>query len=383
MPKVLLKGLNTRRNKAGKWYVSIRATGTTLVKAFVGSNDDLKRYLGSPEFLAIYLAAMAKAKKGKREYPAGTLGAEVEWFETRDAWTNLAERTKADYRKARDFLERGFALSNLDLTGEDVIEARDRAAAEKYAKFSNDVIAYLSALFRESKDARRRPDNPAHGVKRLYKAGKDANRRWRPEEWAAVFAIVPPHLRAVTAIARHCGLRGQDIAVLTWDNYRDDSEMGKVLAFEPKKNGGKVGELTIGVPEALRSILDAMKAGDGVVQPASNAPICRNSLGKQYPSENAMRKAWQDFKQSDAFEVAFADPAASEEQRRATLSKARELTLHGLRVTFASELREDGFTDREVADMLGDLSESMGKRYARGAAMRKTSVRVHKKRAAG
>jgi predicted transcriptional regulator len=48
-------------------------------------------------------------------------------------------------------------------------------------------------------------------------------------------------------------------------------------------------------------------------------------------------------------------------------------------VTFASELRESGFSDREVADVLGDLSESMGKHYSRGAEMRKTSVRVFKR----
>jgi integrase len=237
---------------------------------------------------------------------------------------------------------------------------------ERYPKFSNDVVAYMSAVFRESKDARRRSDNPALGVKRLYKPGVDANRRWKDKEWEKAFALAPAHLRAPLAIARWCGLRGQDIAALTWANYRDDPDMVKVLAFVPQKNGDKVGEITIGVPDELQTLLNAMKAGDGVVQPASNSPICRNSLGKQFPSENAMRKAWQDFKQGKPF--------------KAALPTSQDLTLHGLRVTFASELREQGFSDREVADMLGDLSESMGKHYGRGAAMRRTSVRVHQRR---
>ncbi|NGP19151.1 tyrosine-type recombinase/integrase [Devosia aurantiaca] len=161
-------------------------------------------------------------------------------------------------------------------------------------------------------------------------------------------------------------MRGQDIARLTWANYRADPDMGKVLAFVPRKNGGKVGEITIGVPAELRSLLDAMKAGDGTVQPAGNAPICRNSRGKAYPTENAMRQVWQQVKLSEAFKAALPD--------------GQDLTLHGLRVTFASELRESGFSDREVADMLGDLSEGMGKRYSRGAEMRKTSLRVHQRR---
>src|SRR5690606_35114661 len=189
---------------------------------------------------------------------------------------------------------------------------------------------------------------------------------WKHTEWETAYSLAPAHLRPVLAIAKHCGLRGQDIAVLKWENYRLDPGMGKVLAVALRKNGKDVGEITIGVPSELRSLLDAMRAGDGTVQPASNAPICRNSLGKAYPSENAMRKVWQDFKATDAFKAALPDSS--------------DLTLHGLRVTFASELRESGFSDREVTDMLGDLSEGMGKRYSRGAEMRKTSVRVFKQR---
>lgn len=151
----------------------------------------------------------------------------------------------------------------------------------------------------------------------------------------------------------------EDLTILTWACYRDDPAMGKVLAFVPRKNGDKVGEIVVGARAELRAILDPLARG---VLPA--APICRNSRGKQYPSENAMRKAWQDFQASKAFTDALPD--------------AGDLTLHGLRVTFSSELRESGFSDREIADMLGDLSESMGKRYSRGARMRKTSERVHR-----
>src|SRR5690606_32268506 len=132
---------------------------------------------------------MDRAKRGgPKVYAFGTLGAEVAWFETRDAWKNLSARTKKDYGKARDFLEFAFVINYLDLTGEDVLEARDRAAEQRYAKFSNDVVAYMSALFRESKDARRRPDNPATGIKRLYKADPDANRRWTATEWETAYS---------------------------------------------------------------------------------------------------------------------------------------------------------------------------------------------------
>ena len=206
--------------------------------------------------------------------------------------------------------------------------------------------------------------NPALGAKRLYKANKEANRAWKPAEVVTALRLAPAHLKAPLAIARWAGLRGQDLAVLTWAAYRDDPEMGKALVFVPLKNGDQVGEVTVGVLPQLRAVLDSMS--DGVLP---SAPICRNSLGMIYPSPNALRKVWQDFKSSAAFKKAL--PASS------------DLTLHGLRVTMASELRDNGFLNRAIADALGDLSESMGQRYSRGAEQRQTSVRVFKKMAKG
>ena len=363
MPIVKLKGLNIRQNSVGKWYVSLRATGELL-----GTAPDRKALdvvMSSPDFLSTY--SRATKRGAKQTYASGTLGALIDWYKTKPRFKDLAERTKADYAKAETFLEGSldYAVSALDKA--DVVELRDQAATEHSDKFSDHLLAFMSAVFSEACERGEMKDNPVLGVRRLYKANADANRRWTAAEWEAVSATCPAHLRGVLAIAKHCGLRGQDIAVLTWENYRDDSEMGKVIAFTPRKNGEKVGEITIGAPAALRSVLDAMKMGDGVVLPAGNSPICRNSLGRKYPTENAMRKAWQDFKASEVF--------------KAALPKSSDLTLHGLRVTFSSELREQGFTDREVADMLGDLSEGMGKRYSRGAEMRKTSVRVFKRMA--
>jgi hypothetical protein len=356
MPRVKLAGLNIRKNRTGKWYASLRATGKLLATA--GDRATLDKIMASPDFLAQY--GRAKQEKHTHTYAPGTLGSLIAWYRTKDAYTKLADRTKADYLGAETFLDDVAIYAIAEIEKADVVELRDRAATEKYAKFSDTVIAFLSAVFREAVEAGRMKENPALGVRRLYKPSTDANRRWKDEEWEKVLALAPAHLRVPLAIARWCGLRGQDIVALTWANYRADPEMGMAIAFTPKKNGDKVGEIVIGAPAKLRAVLDPLAKG---VLPA--APICRNSVGKRFPTEYAMRKAWQDFKASKAFKVALPDSS--------------DLTLHGLRVTFGSELRERGFSDREVADMLGDLSEIMGKHYSRGAEMRKTSIRVHQR----
>ncbi len=95
--------------------------------------------------------------------------------------------------------------------------------------------------------------------------------------------------------------------------------------------------------------------------------------------ENSLDYVSKTIEKADIVELRDEAAEGSEEVRVAAVGTPRELTLHGLRVAFGSELREQGFIDREVADMLGDLSEGMGKRYSRGAEMRKTSVRVHQR----
>lgn len=360
MPKVKLSGLNIRSNSAGKWYVSYRKTGKALVTGFAGTRADLDREMRGAKFLLAFTRAQAEARTAGKHIE-GTLGALIDWYETRNEWLTLRPRTQADYKKVKTFLADAMPFPYAEIATEDVLDLRDKAAAEHYDKFSNDVVAYLSAVFRTAVDGRKLKANPALGVKRLYKSSAGANRAWTEKEYHTTLAIAPSHVRLPLIIARNAGLRGQDIAILKWEHYVEHKELGMALKFPPLKNGEKIGELEIGVNAALRAALDQAKAG-GVLP---SAPICRNSLGKRYPSENALRKAWQDFKASDEF--------------KAAVRTGADLTLHGLRVTYASDLRERGFTDREIADMLGDLTESMGRRYARGARMVKTSKRVLKK----
>jgi integrase len=48
-------------------------------------------------------------------------------------------------------------------------------------------------------------------------------------------------------------------------------------------------------------------------------------------------------------------------------------TLHGLRVSYAAWWKQNGATDAEVADLLGDKSQRMGTHYTRHVSARTTS----------
>lgn len=129
--------------------------------------------------------------------------------------------------------------------------------------------------------------------------------------------------------------------------------MEKTLVLEATKNGNRI---SIGVLPSLRALLDTAKR--------RTLTICSNSLGKPYPSEYALRKAWQDFKVSKLFTDALPDSA--------------DLTLHGLRVTYANSVKEAGFDNQAIADAIGHSCESTGRHYSRGADKRHNTLRIFK-----
>jgi len=348
--KVRLKGLKVYKRR-GKWYVYLRSNGKALVQSFDGTREDLNKHLATPAILKIY----GEVEMQPRRKGFGTLGGLFDFYKTKDKWKRLAPRTQADYQKVIDWLDEKDQLKTpvITIKQKHIVMTRDRAAADRYPKFSNDTLAVLSAAFKVGKmyNYAGIEANPVEGMERLHRNSKTANRRWTPDEWHQVWRIAPEHLRAVLALARWAGPRGQDIAVLRWDNVISIDRHGLFLEYTAQKNKEYV--LTAVLPE-LETVLDSEKK--------TTLTICKNSRGRPYPSENAMRKAWQDFKLKKAF--------------RDTCPTGTDLTLHGLRVTYTSELEELGFSDEDKAKAIGDKTAAMGKHYGRDAEKIHFALRV-------
>jgi integrase len=342
--RVKLRGLNKRRSR-GKWYVSLRETGETLIRGLEGDEHALQRRLDSDEFLRLYHSA--KNRKKKRIYDDGTLGNLVDWFKTEyPRWDKLSEHSQKDYQASFDHLEPEFDYFIADLTPPDIYALRNRASKAKWPRFADKLVSNLSAMFSEAVKVGMMPTNPCRGVEKLHKADKNANHEWTPEEVEAALAAAPAHLLTPLVLARYQGFRGQTCASIAWKEYVNDAQFGKAFSAVIRKNWEPV--WFPAAPETIAH-LAAVKESSAGKKVKSLHNICTTSRGHPWKTERILEKAVSDYLK--------------------TLKKAEKIrkgcTLHGLRVTFAASIKRRGYGDEAVSDALGDRSRAMGRHYTR------------------
>lgn len=327
--KVKIRGLHKKQAK-GKWYVTIRATGETLVKGFEGSKQDLEKYLSTPDFLLTY----SSHKTIRITYPEGSLGKLIEWFKTStDRWDGLGARTKSDYEKAFAWIGQELNYPYSQITRADIVRIVSKATKEKWPKFGAHLKTALSSVFSEAVEHELMEDNPCLGVKSRYKPKKEANREWRREEEETVLNAALPHVRTILLLAREVGMRGEDIHALKWSGYD-----GTHIEFVTLKNQVR---LRVPVSPRLKEHLDTIER--------NSIFVVTGLRGQPYTCPDTLQSA------------------AGKHIRaiRAQGTTGDGLTLHGLRVTLAAEFKRMGYSDRQIADIIGDESESMGAHYSR------------------
>ncbi|MBB1247425.1 integrase [Rhizobium sp. G21] len=342
--KVRLKGLNIRQAR-GRWYVSYRATGESLVKGFEGTREQLERHMSSHAFrLAL---TMAETRDRAPTYAEGTLGALIEWFKSDcPRWEKLKPASQEDYQKTFDYLEKGRSErfgplldTQVSLINQPAVyQLRNAAAKEKWGRFADKMVSHLSTLFKEAVKVGKLPLNPAHGVEKLHDADPNANHEWTEDEVQTAIWLAPDHLLTPLILARYQGFRGQTCADLAWGHYARDEKTGMAFTIRLRKNNE---QSWFPCATETRRHLDTLSK--------KSPRICLNSDGKPWASEKVMQGAVSDY---------------------LTGLKADGLiregcTLHGLRVTYAASIRRRGFDTGIVADALGDRSRRMGEHYTR------------------
>jgi hypothetical protein len=363
--KVKLEGLNIYRSR-GKWYVYLRATGEALIKKFDGDRADLEREMAKPDFIGKYNRPRKRAAAvAAGEFPITTLGGLVHWFTngdidkkdaaTSDAgavaaddkvgypkWNKLAASTRTDYLDAFEYLRPEFDIVLSDITQPDLYDLRDKCANQKWGRFADQMISALSSMFSQGVKRGNRTGmmiNPCRGMDKAHEADPNANREWFKAEWPVAFERAPMEIKIPLMLARFGGLRGQSIVVAGWKQYQPDELTGMCFRFVTRKN--KRGLYLPAMPE-LQTFLAGLNR--------SSTLIAVRDDGTPWLSEKEMQTRVSHY--------------LRDLEREGLIGAGT--TLHGLRVSYAAWWkRTGGASNSEVADLLGDKSELMGKHYTR------------------
>ena len=337
MVKVRLRGLKIARAR-DKYYVYIRATGETLLQGFEGTKADLEKRLSEPDMIGAY---NARRKRGPKSYAEKTLGWLVAWYRDPDQcpeYKDLSDASKEDYDAALTWLEPEYDAILESITQAAIYEVRDRCAREKWPAFADKVTTALSSMFTAAAKRGKMPGNPAMGVDRAHKSNPNANREWHPSEWLAVagLAASPPdglHDRPASRLSQpeHCRCRLEKLPI--------GSTLSHVLQDgTPKECLGTA--LAAGVAAA-----PGLSAGLKVR--TKDGPIALRYNGQPWESPEQLQKQSSNF--------------LAKLERKGLIREG--LTLHGLRSSFAAEIKR--VNDDQVAAALGDRDTKMGKHYTR------------------
>lgn len=340
MTSVKVKGLKVYfEPKTGKVYRYHRKSGRRILAE-----------PGTPDFFAEIAAAEALSAP-----PAvgGTLGHVIEQYRQAPAFLTLKPRTRADYEKVMLWLKPVHAAAMTAFGRGDMAALRDRAFATKGRSFANYVLAVMSILYGFAIERDIVEVNQAGKIRKVRRPtdARRVNRPWTLAEREAIFALAPPQILLPVAIGRWTGMREGDVLRMPKSAYD-----GRTIRVVTSKRGVAI---TVPVAAPLKAILDAALAeaarpdADGHARPET-ITICANSRGKPW-TESGFRASF--------FKIIRSAEASG--------TVASGLTFHGLRHTVATELRELGFDNRTIADMLGQKTEAQAGHYSETANLEK------------
>ncbi len=333
-----IKGIKRYRHPVtGIWYCYHRATGTRI-----------KAEWGTAEFVTELAAAEAKIKPRNTAKP-GTLGLLFEFYRRSAAFRALKPRVRKGYEDAITFLiDRVRDMPLTEVTPGFVAQLRDKVTAARTWHFANEVRKVLSVAFSVGCEAGIVDKNPIKDTKRA-KRPKDAPRRNRPwdyEERVAVMHRAPDHLKLPIALSMYLGLREGDVLRLPKTARR-----GMWFALTTEKTG-EYAELPI--PQPLAVILRECSEHNAIT-------LCANSRGQPWTFHGFNASFRKFLKKLEA--EGLVRPG---------------LTFHGLRHTVATVLKEDGFSDEDIAAWLTHSPE-MARHYSRDASKKERRKAIVKR----
>lgn len=335
-----IKGINkvTAKLAGGRTatYYYHRATGTKLPGAY-----------GSAEFIA----ALADAQTAAPDRDAGVLAGLLRRFQRTAMWRDLADSTKAEYRRVFRFWEDEYGkvpLVALSAKGfrRDVLKWHADYSAAHPREADNRVTILARVLAWGAKDDDL-DKNVLDTFKRAYR-GDRSDIIWEPGQIAAFMGVAAPEMQLAMVLALHTGQRQADIRSLAWTNY--DGEAIRLRQGKSRRAGREGKLITIPCTEVLRDTLDQL--------PKKGALILTTKQGRAF-TKRYLHEQW-----TDTMLAAGLDP--------------RTLHFHDLRGTAITLLFEAGCTVAEAASISGHsmrrAQEILDRYLARTPALARSAI---------
>lgn len=336
---IKVKGFKVFKDRHGKLRCYHRATGMAI--------DLAKCPTGSMEFAAECARIVALSGPAGNAKP-GSLGLLIKEYKKSPQWQELAPKTCEWYEMGFSYLDPIIDTPLLRFNRPLVVKIRDKAFQKKGWYFANLLKTSLSMVFSWGVERGFMDDNPAKQIKKVKrpKGLLRANRPWKKSERDIVMNALSAHVKPILTAMLYTGIDPCDAVKLPKTKYKDGA-----FDLNRQKTGHSVWKP---VTRELKSIISSMPKHNAIT-------LFANSYGKPW-TKGGLDSVWS--KEKKALEAA------------GLIEKG--LTLKGLRHTHATMIRESGGSHREVADALGDISESMGAWYSRDADLKQGQSRVIK-----
>jgi integrase len=333
--RIRIKGVQRFKDRHGKLRMYHRKSRTPIPSHLTGAS------------LAAEVARLDALMKAKEPLPGTLRLLVIDYKKNSDHWARLRERTRADYERALKWIgDDGLDTPLIDITAPEIAIIRDKAKLDHEYKFANQILTTLRQMLQHGVDKGFVSANEAAKVSRAHKPKPDftpdadeedgeANRPWTAAERAYALENAPPHILWPVAIALYHGARQGDILRMSKKAYANGR-----LKWRASKNRKLMDQ----------PVSDAMAAILATIPEHKATTLIVNSKGKPWTS-SGFRASWRKWK-AQAEVDGHIGPG---------------LTFHGTRHAVATELRENGWEDRDIGLQLGQDSVAMPRHYSRRA----------------
>ena len=328
--KIDLRHIRSDRDRHGNERIYVRVPGRKQVR--------LRQKPGTPEFLAEYQAALAKANMVVPTAAPDSLTWLCQHYFASAEYRQLSERTRHVRRLILDklLIEHG-AKPYARLERRHVRELRDARAERPEA--ANSIVKALRQVFKWAIDAGHVEHNPARDVPLLRSRNPDGWHTWTVEEVEQFQARHPigTKPRLALELLLCTGARRSDVVTFGRQMVRD----GWLCWIEHKGRTSRRKERAIPILPELQGVIDAT--------PSRHLTYLVTEFGKPYTAAG--------------FGNWF--------RRQCDIAGLPHCSAHGLRKAGATIAAENGATEHQLMAIFGWTSSKMAELYTRAANRRK------------